>query len=232
MIIYGWRSKTTEVKPLNSGACLKCGKGPMGSFTSFRYFHMYWIPLFPYARKLWLQCGNCQASYLPEKESPATPFSGIELKKERAPLYTYSGLALIAVIGIAIAVAQIGEATRYRVMLEHPQVGDLVVVRLQQPPDSTHPYTVAKVLAVDEKEVHLAPSTYAFSDTSTAQKDNSLRMLRTANAFESEERIVYRTGELVSLFDKGSITAAMRGVSAPDPMPTVENDTGVKVSVQ
>jgi hypothetical protein len=229
MIIYGWRTKTSKLKPLGVGNCKECGKGPIRSFTVFRYFHIYWVPLFPYSRTLWLNCEHCQATYEPNQAGTENFIPTNELQKERPPLYMFAGLAVIACIAAIAAWANHQDHQKYQALLKQPQVGDLIVMKLPQSKDPSYQFGVAKVVSMDDKEVHLAPSTYLFSDASTARSGKSLKLLRTADAFADQE-LVYKRESLLQLFEAGTITAAIRqnGGAAVDP-PKIP---GVQVNVR
>lgn len=110
MIIYGWRTKTSNPRPLDAGTCAKCGKGSLTATNAWSYFHIYWIPILPYRSKLWLSCNECKSVYdSAAKDIPAGAHPSIASAKERPPLYMFIGLILI---GGAIIAGLTMEQTR------------------------------------------------------------------------------------------------------------------------
>lgn len=209
MIIYGWREKSKWTKLINTSKCTQCGEGPVLSFTVYRYFHIYWIPLFPYSTKLWLSCQHCKAVYQADKNSTVQTDTGTKIEKERAPLYLFSGTALIIAILAVVTWSEMRDSDQYRALLLQPKVGDLIVMKLEKNEDSAKEFGVAKVLDVREKEVYLSPSNYVFKTTSSALSKESSKILLGPDGF-AENVMSYERLRLLELFDTGKITAALR----------------------
>jgi len=209
MIIYGWQERSSKPKRLNSISCTKCGQGGVHSFTTFRYFHLYWIPVFPYSKKLWLTCEHCQATYEPDQKAIESSTPGTKLEAERAPLYYFSGIAVLILIFAGVAWSEMKDSEQYRAMLLQPKVGDLIVMKLEEPQDPEMKFGVARVLSVDEKEIQVTPSNYLFSTTSSTLSSNSKKILLGLNGF-AQDVWRYERPRLIELFDKGSITATLR----------------------
>ena len=103
-------------------------------------------------------------------------------------------------------------------------------MKLEPGSDPKHPYGVARVVSVDEKQVHLVPSTYMFGSRTSAVSEKSLKLLRAADAFADQD-LVYERQRLLQMFEEGKIEAAIRDGAPALPKAPAEVP-GVKVSVQ
>jgi len=135
--------------------------------------------------------------------------TGTSIKKESAPLYLFSGTALIIAILAVITWSEMRDTEQYRALLIQPKVGDLLVMKLGKNRDSRKEFGVARVLDINEKEVRLTPSNYIFSSTSSALSKDSYKILLGSDGF-AENIMSYERSRLLELFDKGKITAALR----------------------
>jgi hypothetical protein len=99
MIIYGTgEKKLTFSQQPPKGRCPQCGKQEI-TFHFFRkYFHIFWIPVFPIGSRQVAHCEGCYASN--EVSIPQSLKLDLENAKSRtsSPLYLYSGTVLIATI--------------------------------------------------------------------------------------------------------------------------------------
>ncbi len=229
MIIYGWKTSSSKFRTLGVGTCKECQKGPLRAFTLFKYFHIYWIPLLPYARQLWLNCEHCQATY-DSKEAAGQSIPAGELARDKFPLRMFTGLAaLVVLIGLVVWAEQ-RDQEKYAALLANPQAGDLIVLKLENSTDDKYPYGVAKVISSDENEVHLSPSTYLFPTSSSAHSQKSMKLLSAPEAFTPDKQLVYPRKNLLALFKEGKIAAAFRTGFVTQP--TAPKVPGVQVSVR
>lgn len=71
MIIYGWKSVLGKVANTVGLTCPSCQKDQLTVGTRHSYFHVYWIPFFPYRRERVAVCNHCK-KIMDEKELSAT----------------------------------------------------------------------------------------------------------------------------------------------------------------
>jgi phage terminase large subunit GpA-like protein len=61
MIIYGQRATKTGHQSLYNTTCHHCNsKNSLEMYTFSRYFHVFWIPFFPYRKEALTQCNHCK----------------------------------------------------------------------------------------------------------------------------------------------------------------------------
>lgn len=69
MIIFGSRSKTIPGQGVQGVACSNCESDHFHTFGVLKYFHVYWIPTFPFSRQAGIECKNCKNTLI-GKEVP------------------------------------------------------------------------------------------------------------------------------------------------------------------
>lgn len=96
MIIYGTGSKNLGTKKLQGTKCSNCESTDMHVQAISRYASIFWIPIFPFSKKLFSICNHCKQT-LTKKEMPQQLKDKVELEKSNfsTPFYLYIGLALI-----------------------------------------------------------------------------------------------------------------------------------------
>lgn len=92
MVIYGTKaSKGTPIK--TTAQCPFCGESHSVAVLPFhKYFHIYWIPFFPYGREYAVACVSCG------KEVPDHYVGGITSEHKSqvsTPIWTFAGLLVI-----------------------------------------------------------------------------------------------------------------------------------------
>jgi antitoxin component YwqK of YwqJK toxin-antitoxin module len=115
MIVYG----TGEVKHRSShtaiikSKCPECGE-PEVTFHFFKkYFHLFWIPVFPYQSRQLAFCEKCHAGY--QESIPSSLHSDLERARSYAsfPWQAFSGLVILAVVISSITYFSDGKTTHY-----------------------------------------------------------------------------------------------------------------------
>lgn len=104
MIIYGSNSKNLRSANPKNLKCPNCAAEGSTSINILNHYaHVFWVPLFPLGRKMVSQCDNCQ-HVLKRKQMPADfDMDARTLMAEtRIPLWSFSGLALLAVFALWI----------------------------------------------------------------------------------------------------------------------------------
>ncbi|MBQ2883560.1 MAG: zinc-ribbon domain-containing protein [Alphaproteobacteria bacterium] len=66
-IIFGWGFTTKSVKGFFLSGCPKCGLR-LQVIKITKWFTLFFIPIFPYSRKLYLYCERCDSYYGPFTE--------------------------------------------------------------------------------------------------------------------------------------------------------------------
>jgi uncharacterized protein YbaR (Trm112 family) len=84
MILFlGTRPGKTESKLLSSIACPYCqNQGTLTVYTTFNYFHLFWIKLFKIGSHTLARCSHCKKAY---EGDEFTTSMKIGLEKEKRP---------------------------------------------------------------------------------------------------------------------------------------------------
>ena len=104
MIIFGTGSSNLKTNNTKSYDCGNCETQNTVNFSFWaKYFHIFWIPVFPYSKKGISQCRNCkQALYfneMPQKMKDDYNAASAEVK---SPFTHYIGLMIIGIAALFI----------------------------------------------------------------------------------------------------------------------------------
>lgn len=201
MLIFGTRSTVVDGPPLQGHGCPGCGKSEYVSFGAARYFHIFWIPVFPYSRKVGLQCTNCKHTVM-GKEIPDlvqdTVRPAVFTRKRTLPLFT--GSAIIAGIAAFGFYSAQQENMRELEYIQNPLASDVYVMDFSEvfeDVDPAYKYGVMRVEAVDAATVELSVSNYGYDRASIPASDLR-RDMAGADYFAEDTLSIDRT-ELVEL---------------------------------
>ena len=156
MIIYGSRSKELA-KEILTDKCQNCGKDNSIDMHVFqKYAHVFWIPFFPLGKTGVSQCDHCK-QVLKLKEMPGTLRASYDnLKSQtKTPIWTFSGLALVAVLIVAGVISDKKKGERNAQLIVTPQAGDIFEIKTKD-----KQYTIYKVYKVQGDSVFIQPSNY------------------------------------------------------------------------
>ena len=103
MIVYGWRGSNLKNGQIPNVKCPKCDETCSMNYASFgKYTHIYFIPLFPYQKKNFVECEFCKCTF--DKKSFTTEMV-TKLDREyekngkpRLPIWMFSGSIIIALL--------------------------------------------------------------------------------------------------------------------------------------
>jgi hypothetical protein len=173
MIFYGTSGSFVRTQPLPDVACPACATpGQMQLSVFSRYVHIYWVPLLPYSKPAVAQCGSCQHHWelgqLPAEATALKQAVRAQKKTVRAPWWHWSGLALLLVGGVWAADAGIRDGHDNEAYLAAPRVGDIYTVRN----DSSHHYTLLKVVRAQGNTVDVVANEYETDNTQPIRKLN------------------------------------------------------------
>jgi len=174
MIVFGTRGRVVKGPQQRGVPCSACGMDVHATYGVLRYFHVFWIPMFPTMKQPGMECLHCKKSLL-GKEIPERirkDVAAAVFTKQRV-LPTFAGAILVAVLAVAIAYGGVQQAAREAEYLKTPAVGDCYIVKLAgilKTPDAKHPYGVLRVANVSADRVELRVGTYAYGLPSGADK--------------------------------------------------------------
>jgi len=103
MIIFGLRSSNIGTVSVEGSSCSYCQNSGTQNITQFgKYFHVFWIPVFPVGKSTFSECIHCKKT-IRKKEFDTdlrTTFENAKSEIKR-PLWHWSGLIIL---GILIAI--------------------------------------------------------------------------------------------------------------------------------
>ncbi len=213
MIVFGTRGRIVPGPRKQGIVCASCGKEEHATYGVLRYFHVFWIPIFPTARQPVLECVHCK-KVLKGNEVPERARKEIAEKvfTRGRILPTFTGLAIFAVL---VAFAAAGSAERKKqeaAYLAQPAVGDVYVVKLArfaQGLDPKFPYGVLRVSGVAGENVELQLGKFGYERASGAER--AIRAGKHgASDYFAPDPLTVRAQELVPLRDQGVIYSVQR----------------------
>jgi hypothetical protein len=173
-IVYGTRGKVLQGPPKRQFACPACGGDVHSTSGVLRWFHVFWIPLFPTMKLAAVECQGCHRALrggeIPErvrKEVEALVFTRGRV------LPRFAGLLAIAAFAAFVGVGAAAESSREASWLAAPAVGDAYVVKLDrfgQNTDAKYPWGIARVASVEGDRLDLRVGKYAYSDRGVARR--------------------------------------------------------------
>ena len=109
MIIFGTREAQGGNKALSGHSCQYCDtKESLSVSVRAAYFHIFWIPVFPYRKKVYTVCRHCN-QYLSRNEMP--PDLVAKATRITADIgtrwYHFAGLILIGLLFVMGAITSI-----------------------------------------------------------------------------------------------------------------------------
>lgn len=167
MIIFGTRGKVIHGAQINNMACKSCGNQSHATFGVLRYFHIFWIPVFPTMQAPGTECLKCKQTLL-GKDLPDHIRQNIKsvVFAAKSVWYAFTGLVLIAVVIAFAGYAGYEESKREAAYLEQPAVNDYYIVNLPKlfaKADTAHPYGILKVKNVAGGRIEVMVSNYAYN---------------------------------------------------------------------
>ncbi|HEV8514257.1 MAG TPA: hypothetical protein VGQ59_13335 [Cyclobacteriaceae bacterium] len=143
MIIYGTRGTNGKAVIVNS-TCSACNTtGPFIFQTAVRYFHVFWIPLFPFNKIGVAQCQHCKKVYDKNSFDSSMQSTLTQLKQnQKYSIFHFSGLVLIA--GIVVwsmlpesektkqerALNQARQEKMFQSKLDTPKINDIFFAKV------------------------------------------------------------------------------------------------------
>ncbi len=167
MIIYGTQAADLGTTQVLNEVCPFCGEQGQIVLTAYRkHAHIFWIPLFPFRKKVVAQCQNCGKVIKRKDMSDTLKFEVDTLKSSvKGPSWQFAGLALLFVLGIFINYYG-GELNEQELQyLAEPQVGDIYKYETEN-----GYYSTLKVAEVTYDSIYVYPNTYESSKRKGVRK--------------------------------------------------------------
>lgn len=204
MIIFGTKTKLLSNSPENFlGDCNYCHT-PKSLFAhkAINYFHIFWIPVFPYSFDIITICGHCKrVSYQPEIDSQTLGKIRVN-GMPKTPKKYFAGILLIGFLFVAFIIAEIyssGKTTNY---LKNPRIGDVYKIKLDV--DDKPIYTLYRIANVTTDSVTFEMNDYEGTDR------KSFRKLQEQHSNSYSKIIVLSRGEVQEMNEENQISSIKR----------------------
>lgn len=184
IFIFGTRSTTGN--PIRTvHACPACGmEHSILMVPQQRYFHLFWIPLFPTSKQFTPVCSSCEAMFTIQK----IPVTNEIRNQYKTPKWTLSGTILLGllifVFVLAVAVSSVSKGSDIKAKVENPQKGDIYYMKYGQ-----KEYGLMKVASFTPDSVY-----FYMSPGRTERK--GLDMLAEIDAYDTIEKKGFSKEEL------------------------------------
>ena len=155
MVFYGTGSKDLGSKKIPNEKCPLCeAQNTIEVHGVSKYFDVFWVPVFPYSKKLIPFCTSCETE-ITKKQIPASLKEKIALEKSffKTPITLFSGLIIIA--GIVGWIS-------YTSSKHKDYANDVMVLK-----QSSKEYSFALVDGVENDTVYFKNSNYSFNQKPT-----------------------------------------------------------------
>ncbi len=171
-------------------------------YTFSRYFHLFWIPIFPYRKEAVTQCNHCKR-VLHKKQFTADLLGRREEMKTniKTPYWQFIGAGLLAALIISITFSIKEDNKRDIVYLNAPKVGDIYEVKL-----NSSSYTLYKVMDVTADSVFVLFNKFE----TTGQSGLNKAEMNGANSFTEDNGMSIARKNLLDLKEKGDIDGVRR----------------------
>ena len=201
MIIFGTRTKYLRVKSGRLVAnCSHCGvRESLDAVKRISYFHIFWIPIFPYRSQLITECEHCRkVNY--QREIPPQVLADIRNSGvvPKTPLGYFTGLILVGLFIGLIMVIGIFSAIKTNGYLENPKVGDVYEIKHREHGNSV--YTLYRIAEVTADSITFDVNDYE------AKGRKQLRQLKKKYANDYSEQLVLSRAELTTLKKENHIS--------------------------
>lgn len=197
MIFFGTKEKEIKRGRFTNVSCPECKETvSMTYIVEAKYFHFYWIPVFPYKKNTFVGCHECDTVF--ERKQFSENIKNKlqkenELKPARNPIWMFSGLIALAIL-IPLAFFQSARAdVKKGDFANNPKVGD--VYFLNSLPSV---YTTMKIAAIEKDTVH-----FIANDTSVTKFTEVFGINKDRNYTDKIKS--YTKAQIRDLFEKDSI---------------------------
>ena len=199
MIIYGTSSKDLGTRKIQSAKCPNCESNEIYVNAISKYADLFWIPVFPYSKKFFSVCQNCE-QVLEKKEMPQQLKDKVDMEKHhfKTPFYLFSGLIIIALL---IGYAFYASSQHDKEMADHVthiEANDIMVFK-----EASKEYSFAKVVEVRNDTIFIKQGQYSYEGGYSAPtKSEFISKSETVTDFYAETTDYILQADINDLYEK------------------------------
>jgi len=207
MIFFGTGSKTMKTVELGEAECPSCSQPTVFMQLLHKYFHIWWIPVFPIGKVAVAGCKSCNTAW-EQQDLPLPLFESVESAKKSSspPKYLFAGLYIV---GIIISIAMFTSWRNDRNTGDYagqPQVADLYVMSTEF--DEEYPHQLFQIRNIDGDSITMMIGSYGYRNPSDAVDAVEKRVTEDLNYFADSVRIA--KAALLSLYDTKKVARIIR----------------------
>lgn len=199
MIVYGTGSKDLGTQKIQGAKCPNCESNEIYVNAVSRYADVFWIPIFPFSKKFFSVCQNCE-QVLEKKEMPQQLKDKVDMEKHhfKTPFYLFSGLIIIALLigyGIYSSYQHDQEMAEN---VTHIEANDIMVFK-----EGAEEYSFAKVVEVKNDTIFIQVGQYSYEGGYSAPSKSEFNSkAATVSDFYSESIDYILQADIDDLYEK------------------------------
>lgn len=207
MIIYCWNSKLLKHAPLENVECESCNQKSTQIGIHSNYFHIFWIPVFPYSKKASIVCTTC-SHVTGEKKMPENFKNKVKALKGAVPTpkYHFAGLAIIAALVVYFTFENYNSDVKQQNFLQAPLAGDVYILKDNEE-SSEYKYYLLKVKGLEEDSLRISYNSFAYNKL-------PMKLDEEDGFYDFTSKIA--KSEILDMVEKGEIKKVIRSYDALD----------------
>lgn len=198
MIIYGTREKAFIDNKQEASNCPYCDQEyTLVSGHIVRYFHIFWIPIFPFKDNLFSYCSHCKNTKHENEMSLEDRFKIKQRVHNRKPIWLFSGLIIIGTFLCFTLIAALKEKSQTIEYLNTPLIGDIYTVKVKN--ESEKGYTLYRITNIKSDSITFELNDYY------ATSSSKISNLKKEHGNDYTEKITLHKNDIDSMNKEGSI---------------------------
>jgi len=207
MLIYGTGSKNLGTKRLQGVKSPYDETRDIEIVGVSRYAHVFWIPLFPFSKKVYPYCPGTEQEIAKADITPRIADKIKEAKKTmKTPVYLFAGVILLALLIGYLAYDDYQHDKQFAKNITDIKPTDVIVFKNE---DAT--YSFAKVSTVIEDTIYLQISNYVY-EGGTPSEYSLNKEKKDVEDFYNEEIYYFLKQTIDSMYQSGEVYDLYRQV--------------------
>ncbi len=183
MIVYGWNSKHLGEQKLEGATCPNCEGNSIHAQGQAKYFHVFWIPLFPYGKKLTAHCDSCGETFSKKGMTPKMKDKlGLVKSAFKTPIYLFSGSVLIAAVVGWIFYSASKHKENVALTIQDLQPDDVLLFK-----GNGRNYNFAKITEHRSDTVFFVNGNYYYEGGKPSRYDYEKEVVKVQDFFDTQE---------------------------------------------
>lgn len=198
MIIYGTREKALLDENQEGTDCSYCeNKHSVVSGRLIGYFHIFWIPFFPYKDKLFSHCTHCKNARYGNEIPLEDRFRIKQAGLPKKPIWLFSGLIIIGCFLSFALISGLNAKSKTKEYLNTPNIGDVYTVKVYN--ESEKGYTLFRITNILSDSITFEMNNYY------ATSSSKIRKLKEEHKNDYTEKVTYHKNDIDEMNKDGDI---------------------------